>query len=179
MLKQAVCHAVFSRVGTQSSMALLALPELSPLIFHVPGLKSCWLQELIKFSPLQPNAMEIHLALRAPQCNNLFLFPLYVPSSLPLVDGHHWFTFPPCLHSSYPLWCGLFSIFSSGDCSANLYVIFWGIYTDVLSSCIHGATWARVLLFHFPRSPRISLHSLDQCVFFFLPIPQFLIMVAL
>ena len=47
-----VCFgAAFLRAGTQFPLALLALPELSPLIFKVPGFKSLWLFKLMKFVP--------------------------------------------------------------------------------------------------------------------------------
>ena len=100
----------------------------SLLTFKTLGFKPHWLQELTKFSPSHfPNQWLWRNIFCVFPCEFLSLSPLYNHSYLLSTAARIRFSPKPCLHTSYLLWCGLFSTYSCGVCSASLQVNFWGI----------------------------------------------------
>ena len=99
-----------------------------PLKLHTLSL-TCWLQELMKFSPSHFPSQWLGetLSLYILLCASVFPTLLCDHSSLPYTAAVIYFFPKPHLCTSYLLLCGLFSLFSCRVCSVSLWVYFWGI----------------------------------------------------
>lgn len=132
------CVSAGLRMGTRFPLALLGLPELSPLIAIGLSPADCKNSE----DYLCPSGFQSQFwGFILPEGSSAWGAVVRVP--------------PLCTHSSLPLWTiprvpltfshtstppALFPTFSCEVCSACLWVIFWGIYSAGLSSCTCGTS---------------------------------------
>ena len=140
------CYAVFLRVGLR-----LILASQSP----AHRFSKCQVLSPTNCKNSQNSATLVFKAKcyrdassqsRSPYLGDLVLRACTFPPSessvsLPPTDSSPGtFTSWSHLHLSYPLWCGLFSIFSCGESALPIFRLFSGLFTLmwVLSSCIHG-----------------------------------------
>ena len=136
---QAVCHAVFLRTWLPN--ILWTLPELSWLIFKIPGFKSCWLWELMAFSP------------SCFQRQILWEFILSIPG-LPYVFFPSQAPFPPeqpwsvSLSNCVLILSTFFNVASSLPLVVKFVLLVFRSFSGlfmlmcVLPSYIHGMRWA-------------------------------------
>ena len=122
--------AVSLKVRTQLPLTLQILPELSLLIFKIPGFKYCCLNGLSKFghSDFQCQMLwELSSPCRLPSVT-VSLFLTMLTLTMPVVPSlPQGLASPLHLCPSYPRQCGLFYLVV---CSVSLGC-FLGIYTDM------------------------------------------------